>query len=103
MGEGNKFTLGSIPPINPLTLGDHVQHLMQLCYWYIGVFGYFYRESVPARIGHRFAPAFLDLTPRIERLRNTLNGQLAKFHDEMEREPKHEGIRPAFFDQETEA
>src|SRR5712692_12076732 len=44
VSEGNKFTLGSIPPINPLTLGDHVQHLMQLCYWYIGVFGYVYRE-----------------------------------------------------------
>ena len=95
--------LGSIPPIDPLILGDHVQHLMQLCYWYIGVFVYFYRESVLARIGHRFASEFLDLTPRIERLRSTLDGLLAKFHDEMKRAPKPEGVEPAFVDPEVEA
>jgi hypothetical protein len=38
LGEGNKFTLGAIPPVDPLILGDHVLHLMGLCYWYAAYF-----------------------------------------------------------------
>jgi len=97
LGEGNQFTLGAIPPIDLLVLGDHIHHLLDLCYWYVGVFLYSYRESLPDRIGPRFASEFLELTPRITQLRSALNEQLVKLREEAAEDEPPPGIGPAFF------
>ncbi|MEK7992520.1 MAG: hypothetical protein AAB403_01835 [Planctomycetota bacterium] len=101
LGEGNRFTLGAIPPIDPFTLGDHVRHLIQLCYWYIGVFCYYYRESLPGRTGSKFATEFLKLTPRLKELRSALDGQLAEIQEKRIGQAKPGGIGPAFLDDEA--
>ena len=97
LGEGNEFTLGAIPPIDPLILGGHIRDLMQLCYWYIGVFCYFYREVMQRRIGSAFATEFLTLSPRIKRLRDTLDQQLAEMQEKRLGHARPQGIGPAFF------
>jgi SEC-C motif len=97
LGEGNQFTLGAIPPIDLLVLGDHIHDLLDLCYWYVGVFLYSYSESVPDRIGPRFASEFLKLTPRITQLRSELHEQLAKVREEAAENEPPPGIGPAFF------
>jgi len=96
LGEGNKFTLGSIPPIDPFVLGEHVRHLLQLCYWYVGIFAYFFREPVVPRTGIHFEAEFRMLTPRLARLRKVLTENLSKLHEEIQRQPLPEGIGPAF-------
>lgn len=97
LGEGNQFTLGAIPPIDLLVLGDHIRHLLDLCYWYVGVFLYSYRESLPERIGPRFAREFRELTPRIVRLRSALHEQLVRLREEATQDAPPEGLGPAFF------
>jgi hypothetical protein len=94
LGEGNKFTLGAIPPIDPLNLGLHVAHLMRICYWHVGVFMWRYR-TLMAKLGEPFATDFLQLRPRMERLISTLDGQLEHLHKEHAKEPKPEGVGPA--------
>jgi|GEM_PF-2693798 len=99
LGEGNKFALGAIPPIDLAVLGDHIRNLLDLCYWYVGVFLYSYRESLSERIGPRFASEFRELTPRITRLRSALHEQLVKLKEETAQDAPPPGIGPAFFDQ----
>lgn len=78
LGEGNRFTLGAIPPIDPLNLGGHVRHLIRLCYWYVGVFLYFFRDVVTPRVDEHFKSSVLDLTPRMTCLQVTLDEQLER-------------------------
>ncbi len=96
LGEGNQFTLGAIPPVDALTLGTHLRDLVQLCYWYVGVFLWFYRESLPAIFGSDFAREFLGLTPRLKEIRLTLDEQLDRLHAEHMKESRPEGIGPAY-------
>jgi len=97
LGEGNQFTLGAIPPIDLLVLGEHIRDLLDLCYWYVGVFLYSYRESLPERIGPRFASEFRELTPRVTRLRTALHEQLVGLREEAAKDEQPQGLGPAFF------
>lgn len=97
LGEGNEFTLGAIPPIDPFHLGSHVCDLMQLCYWFVGVFFYFYREALQKRIQPGFGTEFLKLTPRIKSLRRALDSQLAEMREKRLGDGRPSGIGPAFF------
>jgi hypothetical protein len=96
LGEGNRFTLGAIPPIDPLNLGGHVRHLMSLCYWYVGVFLYFFREVVTPRVDEQFKSSFLDLTPRIKRLKVTLDEQLNELRERSSKEPVPQSVGTKF-------
>jgi len=69
---------------------------MQLCYWYIGVFVYFYRESLARSARSKFKTEFLKLTPRLKRLRSHLQEKLVTLQEELEKEGKPEGLGPAF-------
>jgi hypothetical protein len=95
LGEGNQFTLGAIPPVDPYGIGLHVRHLIYLCYWYVGVFLWFYRELLPKTFGGDFAREFLDLTPRRAAVRLVLDLQLERMEEQMQKEPLPEGIGPA--------
>ena len=96
LGEGNQFTLGGIHPIEELTLGTLIRYLMQLCYWYIGIFVWRYQEALPGLIGSDFAREFLSLTPRRKELRRVLDEQLDNLHDDLMKSPRPEGIGPAY-------
>ena len=96
LGEGNRFTLGAIPPIDPLNLGGHIRHLISLCYWYVGVFLYFFREVVTPRVDEQFKSSFLDLTPRMKRLKVTLDEQLNELRKHATKEPVPESVGTAF-------
>lgn len=99
LGEGNRFTLGAIPPVDPLVLGEHIRHLIQLCYWYIGIFVYFYLKSLARSVRSKFTTELLKLTPRLKQLRSHLQEQLLTLQEELEQEEEPEGIGPAFFDE----
>ena len=96
LGEGNRFTLGSIHPIDGYELGMHVRHLLQLCYWFVGVFLWFYRESVPQISNGDFVREFLNLTPRRLAIRKVLDEQLQRMQDETQNEPVPKGIGPTY-------
>lgn len=93
LAEGNKFTLGSIFPIDELTLGGHIRHLMQLAYWLIGVFGFCYHETGKS-LGEDFARAVLGLTPRIQQLGPKLTRQLEQLRKQLRNEGVPEGVGP---------
>jgi hypothetical protein len=82
LGEGNKFPLGSIFPIDELTLGRHIRHLMQQAYWLIGVFVFHYHR-VAKSLGQDFEEAVLKLTPRIEQLGRKLTRKLEQLREEL--------------------
>jgi hypothetical protein len=93
LGEGNQFTLGSIPPVDELNLGGHFRYLMQMAYWLIGVLAFHYHK--PARkLGKDFAQAILDLTPRIHQLGFELERQLDEMRESLRAEGVPEGIGP---------
>jgi len=96
LGEGNKFPLGGSPPIDPLALGRLVLHLVKLCYWYVGVFGYYYRTTVQQQATSWFAGELINLTPRIRRILGALDSQLAKLQEDLMKEGVPGGIGPAF-------
>jgi len=96
LGEGNKFPLCGVPPIDPAELGRFVLHLVRLSYWYVGVFAYYYRTSLRRQGGPQFIGEFLNLTPRIKQIRGALEAQLTRLHEETIAAGKHEGIGPAF-------
>jgi hypothetical protein len=79
--------VGGIHPIDPYDLGTHIRYLMHLCYWYVGVFFWFYRQTLPSISGEAFAKQFLDLTPRRKRLLPVLEKQLRELHDDLMKEP----------------
>jgi hypothetical protein len=96
LGEGNQFTLAGIHPIDPLTLGGHVQHLIRLCYWYVGVFFWFHRETLPVLAGDDFGREFLNLTPRRHKILMMLGKQLDTLHEETMKKPEPSGIGPSY-------
>ena len=65
---------------------------MRLCYWYVGVFSWFYRDTLPQRTEPEFATEFLALTPRIQKLQPALEEQLDRLRQEGVAEGKPEGV-----------
>lgn len=102
LGEGNEFTLGAIPPIDPLILGEHVRRLMEISYWYVGVFLYSYHELLAEHIDTRFAEEFKKLTPRIKELRISLHEELLKLREEDTGDEQPESFGPSFFGSPTD-
>ena len=97
LGEGNKFTLGAIHPVDPLNLGGHILHLMSLCYWYAGIFLYFYGQSIVPKLSAKFKRAVLDLTPRSDELQRNLRKALDELRKNKEERPP--GIGPTYLEQ----
>ncbi|HLG14185.1 MAG TPA: hypothetical protein VJH03_06575 [Blastocatellia bacterium] len=75
LGQGNMFTLGAIPPVDALIIGGHLQYLMGLAYWYIGVLGWEFAPTCMS-VGGDFTRFVLGLTPRINELMPRLIQQL---------------------------
>jgi hypothetical protein len=101
LGEGNKFPLGGVPPIDPAELGQFVLRLVQLSYWYVGVFAYYYRTSLQEQAGPQFIAELLSLTPRIKQIRSALETQLTGLSAEVTARGKPEGVGPAFLGGES--
>jgi hypothetical protein len=101
LGEGNQFTLGGIHPIDPYSLGTQVRYLMQLCYWYIGVLLWNYRDSMLDKNRKDFAEEMLALTPRRKALRKILDAQIKRLASEVEEEGPPRGIGPAYISTKT--
>lgn len=83
LGEGNRFTLGGIHPI------DRCMH------WYIGMFVWNYRESTLSPDRDDFAREMLDLTPRRKSIAAALNEQLDRLRSESSNGPPT-GIGPSY-------
>jgi hypothetical protein len=100
LGEGNRFPLCGVPPIDPAELGRFVLHLVRLSYWYVGVFAYYYRTSLQRQGGPQFIAEFLKLTPRIKQIRSALEAHLTRLEEGLTARGKPEGIGPAFLNGE---